>query len=518
MIPILYEKYDTAFLANGLGRLRDCITATVSEGRNDIYELDFTYPVTGAHFNEIQPGRIVAVTHDDTGDVQPFDIVSYSKPIDGVVTFHCVHISYRLTMQVVWATTITSLASALSLFGNVSGTRFTYDTDFTGTGFMAAADGVPRTVRQMLGGIEGSVLDTYGGELEFNRFNVFLHKARGTARDLTIRYGVNMVSYQEDTDYLGTYSACVPYWTGTDTNGGQIVVRGSRVDSGLPTASGRNDVVPLDLTDRFETKPTAAQLESMAAAYMSGNQVNLPSQTIAVDFIRLQDMPEYADYAPLMNCNLCDTVRVVFPEYGMDGRFKIVKTVYNVLADRYDSMELGTLSTTLAEALGITQTPEKYGAIGNWAIGGDLTVAGDASVAGDTTISGTLTVQGHGSYIGYQNSGSSTSVSLNTGTSYIATGQEFTLSEGKWIINAGIRFPSNATGTRRICIRNVSGSQNIGRSRQSCPALSGAQTDLTTICAVSVPAGGLTFGVWAQQNSGSTMNSIEVYWLYMRIA
>jgi phage minor structural protein len=447
MIPILYEKYDTAFLANGLGRLRDCITATVSEGRNDIYELDFTYPVTGAHFNEIQPGRIVAVTHDDTGDVQPFDIVSYSKPIDGVVTFHCVHISYRLTTQVVWATNITSLASALSLFGNVSGTLFSYSSDFSSSAYMAAADGVPRTVRQMLGGIEGSVLDTYGGELLFDKWTVKVCKARGEARDLTIRYGVNMVSYQEDTDYLGTYSACVPYWTGTDTNGGQIVVRGSRVDSGLPTASGRNDVVPLDLTDKFQDKPTAAQLEALALTYMTGKQVNLPAQTIAVEFFRLQDTPEYEDLAPLMNCNLCDTVRVVFPEYNMDGRFKIVKTVYNVLADKYDSMELGTLSTTLAEALGITQTPEKYGAIGDWAVGGDLTVAGDASVAGS------LTLGGHSGPIG-ELKGDTTGKTLTSVTATTSWQQvsSMSLTAGRWVCKGWASFNGSTAGTRYIYI------------------------------------------------------------------
>lgn len=517
MIPILYDSNETAFISNGLGRLRDCLTATATEERNSIFELDFTYPVTGAHFNEIIPGRIVAVTHDDTGDVQPFDIVSYSKPIDGVVTFHCVHISYRLTNQVVWSSNINSLASALTLFGNVSGTNFTYSADFTSSAYMAAGDGIPRTVRQMLGGIEGSVLDTYGGELKWDKWAVTLYKARGTARDLTIRYGVNLVNYQEDTDYLGTYSSCIPYWTGTDTNGAQVIVRGSRVDSGLPTASGRNDVAPLDLTEKFETKPTAAQLESLAASYMTANQVNMPAQTIAVDFIRLQDMPEYAGLAPLLTCGLCDTVQVVFPEYNMDGRFKIVKTVYNVLADRYDAMELGTLSTSLAEALGISQTPEKYGSIDDWAVGGDLTVAGTASVVGALSAA-SVTIGGHSSAVGAFNQGSTTTASLTTGTSYQATGQQFTLSEGKWIINAGIRFPSNSTGTRRICIRDVTNSSNLGRSRQSCPALSGAQTDLTTCCYVSVGSAGNTYAVWAQQNSGSTMNNIEVYWLYMRIA
>ena len=518
MIPILYDKSETAFTSNGLGRLRDCISCIVTEERNGIFECDFDYPVDGANFDLIQCGWVIAVEHDDTGDLQPFDIVSYSKPIDGIVTFHCTHISYRLSGQTVWASSINSLASALTLFGNVAGTPFTYSADFTSTNYMAAADGVPRTVRQMLGGIEGSVLDSYGGEYEWNKWQVILHRNRGQARDFIIRYGVNLLDYQEDTDYQGTYSSCVPFWVGSNDQGQQVVVRGSRVNSGLPTVSGRNDCVPLDLTEKFESKPTSAQLESLAASIMSAQQVNLPAQTINVDFVRLQDMSEYAGYAPLLQCRLCDTIKVEFPAYGLSGRFKIVKTVWNVLTERFDEMQLGSLSTTLAQALGIEQgSPEKYNTITNLSMSGDLTVGGDASVVGDLSAA-SVTIGGHASAIGSFNQGSTTTASLSTGTSYQTTGQQFTLSEGKWLINAGMRFPSNATGTRRICIRDVTNSSNLGRTRQSCPALSGAQTDLSTYCIVSVGSAGNTYAVWAQQNSGSTMNNIEVYWLYMRLA
>ena len=55
-----------------------------------------------------------------------------------------------------------------------------------------------------------------------------------------------------------------------------------------------------------------------------------------------------------MECRLCDTIKVVFPFYNTTGQFKIVKTVWDVLQDRYESMELGDLSVTLAEALGVS--------------------------------------------------------------------------------------------------------------------------------------------------------------------
>lgn len=352
MIPILYEKTETAFVSNGLGRLRDCISALVVEERNSIYELDFEYPVTGANYDLIQVGRIVAVTHDDTADVQPFDIVSFSKPINGIVTFHCVHISYRQSYLTVAGTNINSLSDAFTLLGTAEPTNpFTYTTDKTSSGYLAAADGIPRSVRSMLGGVEGSILDAYGGEYEWDKFNVILHSARGTFRNFDIRYGVNMLEYNEDYDISETYSACIPYWTD-----GEVTIVGDKQESGSQTITGRGECIPLDVSDKFESQPTKAEVEAMALSLMTRNNVTIPKQNIHVSFVRLQDMSEYEGVSPLLRCSLCDTIRVIFPDYGTSGNFKIVKTTWNVLNDRFDEMELGDLSVTLAEALGINNT------------------------------------------------------------------------------------------------------------------------------------------------------------------
>lgn len=396
MKPILYESNETAFTSNGLGRLQDCISCIVYEERNSLFECDFSYPVDGAHFDDIRCGRIITVTHDDSGDVQPFDIVSYSKPIEGIVTFHAVHISYRQSYLTVSGSNINSLSDAFTLFSTAQPENpFSYDADFESNAYFAAADGVPRSVRQMLGGMEGSILDSYGGEYEFDKFRVTLHRNRGVQRDFVIRYGVNMLKYQDDTDYSGTYSSCIPYWTGDDGNGGQTVVKGNRVDAPFSTYNGRNDCMPLDLTDKFETAPTAAQLESMALSYMQANQTNLPKQTISVDFARLQDFDEFEGFDSLLKCNLCDTVQVVFPRYNMSGTFKIVKTEFDVLRGKYNGMELGHLSTTLAQALGITTTANEISnGINNLSISGDFYAGGDVNASN--------ILKNGRNYIGYQ--------------------------------------------------------------------------------------------------------------------
>lgn len=393
MIPILYDTNETVFESNGLGRLRDCISCIVTEERNGIYECDFEYPIGGANYDLIQVGRIIGVTHDSATytteiptvgaladenndlltdenglsltapstrlvierDVQPFDIVSFTRPINGVVTFHCVHISYRQSYLTVAGRNINNISDAFALLKNYATPTnpFTYETDKGSTGYLASADGIPKTVRSMLGGIEGSILDAYGGEYEWDKFRVILHSARGQLRNFTIRYGVNMLEYNEEMDSSGTYSSCVPYWTD-----GTNAVIGTRQDSGVSTITGRGECVPLDVSDKFESQPTKAQVNAMGLSVMNSKNPMIPSQNIHVEFVRLQDMG-YENLSSLMECRLCDTIKVVFPFYNTTGQFKIVKTVWDVLQDRYESMELGDLSVTLAEALGITSSNDK---------------------------------------------------------------------------------------------------------------------------------------------------------------
>ena len=356
MIPILYEKDEVSFVSNGLGRLRDCISCVVTEERNGIYECDFEYPIDGVNYDRIQLGRIIAVEHDETNDVQPFDIVSYSRPINGVVSFHAVHISYRQCALTVSGTNINSLSDAFTLLGTAEPSNpFTYWTDKTSTGYMASADGIPHTVRSILGGMEGSVLDAYGGEYEWDTWTVKLWASRGSLKNFTIRYGVNLTDYQEEMDYADTYTSVIPYWTGQDDNGNDVVVKGDIQSTSYPSFNGSGRCIPLDVTDKFENQPTKAQVEAEGLAYINNNQPYLPAQNIKVDFVRISDTPEYAQFATLQQCKLCDSINVEFSQYGMTGQFKIVKTEYDVLREQYNTLELGTLSVTLAEALGINQ-------------------------------------------------------------------------------------------------------------------------------------------------------------------
>ena len=101
MIPILYEAGATDFSTNGIGRLSDCVSVRVTEERNSIFEVEFVYPITGEHYDDITVVKIIVITHDESGDKQPFKIYRKSAPISGQCVYNAHHISYALSNVIV---------------------------------------------------------------------------------------------------------------------------------------------------------------------------------------------------------------------------------------------------------------------------------------------------------------------------------------------------------------------------------------------------------------------------------
>ena len=376
MIPILYNKDETRFITNGVGRLTDCTRAVVTEERNGVYELEFDIPITGEHFNDISLGMIVACTHDDKHDIQPFVIYQRSVPdLNGIVTFNAHHISYRLNDVVVMPYTAGSVAAALQGISDnsVNANPFTFWTDKTTTA--SFVNDVPRNARNMLGGEENSILDVYGaGEYEFDKFDVKLYQNRGVDSDVEIRYSKNLVDLSQTIDESDSYNAIVPYWSdgegdvvllpegmlvfsGTEpqvaylTDHNLIIIR-AETDEPIEVAYTLADAAPMDLSDLFEEKPTVEQLRAAAIARFERSEAWLPNENLAVDFVQLWQTEEFKEYSALQRVSLCDTVSVYYPQVGISKvKQKVVKVEYNVLLDRYDSIELGSLQTSLGQAI-----------------------------------------------------------------------------------------------------------------------------------------------------------------------
>lgn len=344
MIPILYESTETQFTSNGLGRLVDTISATVTEERNGVYELEFEYPISGEKYDLIKEGRIVAVTHDETGDVQPFILYKRTATIDGKVKFNAHHLSYRLSNIVVKPFTASGIVDAMAQIvpNSMNPNPFVFWTDKVVTSQFE--NETPRSVRSLLGGERGSLLDVFGkGEYEFDKWTVKLHLNRGQDSGVTIRYGKNLSDITQEIDASGYYNAVAPYWKGED----ETVT--------LPDLVVLEDVdeiraVPLDLTNEFENAPTQAELRDMAQTRLENSSGINISENIKADFVQLWQTEEYKDYAPLQRVRLCDTVTIIYEPLGVYSiQKKVIRVKWNVLLDRYDEIELGDSQVTLAD-------------------------------------------------------------------------------------------------------------------------------------------------------------------------
>lgn len=374
MIPILYYAGETSFTSNGVGRLTDCISCKVTEERNGIYECEFQYPITGKHYQQmVENGGIISVIHDDKRDRQAFDIYRYTAPIDGIVTFYAHHISYRQSNIIVEPFSAPSCAAAIAGIKthSVTPNPFTYWTDKNVSSDYEIT--VPHAARAMLCGEQGSLLDVYGtGEYQFDNWNVKLYVNRGIDTQVTIRYGKNLTDIERDYDESGAFSAIAPYYQNDDGTTvylpeGYVVSPYALTfkvpwtdDNGNLMRDGNGEIiyfsplkivpVPMDFTGSFQTTPTTTQLRNAALAYMENNKTYLPDDNIKIDFVQLWQTPEYENVAALQRVALCDTISVYYPKLGIiQAGQEVIKVVYDVLLERYESMEIGKLQTTLTD-------------------------------------------------------------------------------------------------------------------------------------------------------------------------
>lgn len=337
MKPILYASTEREFATNGIGILSDAASCVVTEERNGSYELEMQYPVMGLHYASITYRSLILAKSKPDGESQPFRVYRISRPLGGLVTVYARHISYDLSGVVVppfSATGVEGVFDAIAEKAIPQDSGFTFWTDKNSTSGVATT--VPNSVRSLLGGIRGSILDVFGGEYEFDRFTVKLWRRRGEDRGVTIRYGKNLTAMEQDANCASVYTAVYPYWTSEDVT--------VELPEKIVEAPGTYDfvrILPLDLTSAFEGEPTPDQLRTSAQYYIVDNNVGVPRVSLSLSYAQLDG--EKVD--------LCDTLTVTFAEMGVNTTAKVIKTVFDVLQDRYSSVEIGDMRASISETI-----------------------------------------------------------------------------------------------------------------------------------------------------------------------
>lgn len=343
MKPILFEKDATVFTGLGLCYLPDAISCTVTEERNGSFELEMVYPVSGSFFDEIQEDRIIVAKSRENGTRQAFRIYRITTLISGEVTVNARHISYQLNFIPIPPVSGSGTAQAMMNAVKAAALEncpFTFQSNITGSKSYETT--IPTAFRTILGGMEGSTLDLFGGEFEWDNWNVKLLSARGSDKGVKIAYGKNLTALERSTDIGSLITGVAAYWAGQDADGNETVVYSSPavITNGNEANYSYGRTVVLDLSGEFDTVPTQAQVTTYATAYLAATTLTQVTEALSVDFVPLWHTSEYADSFK-NHVDLCDTVTVVYKHLGVNVKKKVTKTVYNVLLNRYESIELG---------------------------------------------------------------------------------------------------------------------------------------------------------------------------------
>ena len=347
MIPILYEANAVTFANNGLGRLSDAVSCVVNETLNGEYYATLKYPCTGIHASEIRQGRILYMKPNQDDGNQPFRIAKIQETMAGrMLTITANHISYDLGGYPVQPCSGTGATAALtSIKANSLVTNpFTVSTDLTDTTTEFTVEEV-KSFRACLGGDDGSILDTFGGELKFDGFSVALLQSRGSDKGAQIRYGKNLQSFVNVRSMESAYSGVVSFWQGSGSTviGNVIEATGA---SNFPTPK----IYINDVSGAYQTAPSTNQLDSDSYAYISANNIGQTYiDSVTVSFVPIWQTEEYKHLKNFEKIGMADSVGVIYNDYNFV--VKVVQYSFDVLVERYRSMTLGQKKETLLQSI-----------------------------------------------------------------------------------------------------------------------------------------------------------------------
>ena len=347
MIPILYPETETNFTSNGIGRLADAIFCEVQEELNGLFELTMTYPQNGIHAESIAERMFILAKPNQVSNPQPFRIYKVTKQAIGKrLVINAQHLSYDLNGFPVAPFTVTGVTPALSglVTNSLLTNPFSVWTDITNTTSQYMQT-IPASFRERLGGVRGSILDTFGGEFEWDKYTVKLHAHRGADNGVTIRYGKNLTEFTNERSTESFYTGAMAYWEKDDE-----MVSGT-VQYITDHASYPNEkILILDASQEYDEAPTSGQLDNYASDYIVNNNIGLPfKDNLTINFVPLWQTEEYKNVAPLERVSLGDTVTVLYNEFNVS--MKVISYYFDVLKNRYSQIELGTKKATLSDTI-----------------------------------------------------------------------------------------------------------------------------------------------------------------------
>ncbi len=374
MKPILYNKNETRFDTYGLGEI-DALKGNATRERNGNYSAYLEYPASGPLASVFEKEMKFKADAGTRTKNQTFEIVRIVKDSSSTIKIYAQHISHKLEyMSVRHGIKVSGTADlALKTWAKNLVGDYHFDTwsDIDTVLPVTFLVDKMENARLALGGVEGSILDIWGGEYEFDNQTVRLHKRLGRRAPTVLEYGRNILSAESDESIESAYTSVVPFATYTpESQEGDsrqqdpvlVTIPESYVDSKYVSMYANRRIKVVDFSGEFKDEGTGEgkkkdiltpeKLKALAIKYMESNRIGAPKINTKIEYVDLAQTLDYAERGWIEELELCDIVPVYYPEIGItEDDAKVTKVVYDFLNDRNESVEFGMIGESIRSAM-----------------------------------------------------------------------------------------------------------------------------------------------------------------------
>lgn len=365
MKPILFNKNEQQFDTYGLGEI-DVTTGNVTRERNGLYTFYAEYPANGPLASVLEKEMKIKVDAGLRTKNQTIEISRIVKDSSGVLKIYGSHIKHKLEyMAVRHGINLSGTASvALAIWANnlIGDYRFSTWSDIDTTGSTSFTADKMTNAHLALGGVEGSILDIWGGEYEFDNLTVRLHKQLGRRAPTVLEYGRNIISAESDESIEESYTSVYPFATYTPDSQGSdstpapvtVTIPGDYVDSKYISMYANRRIKVVDFSSEFKEKeiPTPDKLRAMTLKFMEHNKIGAPKINTKIEYVDLASTLDYQDNKIIEELEFCDIVPVYYPSIGItEDDAKVTKIVYDFVNERNESVEFGIIGESIRSAM-----------------------------------------------------------------------------------------------------------------------------------------------------------------------
>ena len=349
----IYLQNETNFNNNGIGFLTDVLSANVPESLNGDYYLTMKYQLNGHLADYLVEENIIKCKVAD-GSKQLFRIKRVIKDFT-TIEVYATHIFYDLLNNFILDTSPTNLDA--QTFGNWILSRTNYPTSFI---FYSDINNVKsaRYVRRnpvecIMGDIENSMLNIFGGDLERDNYTIKILAQRGSSNGIKLIFGKNITQIKITSDYSSIITRILPL--GFDG----LMLPETYIDS--PNIN--NYLTPKIAKVEFQNIQYDAEstqegiytniedaytaLREAATEYLK--LVDLPQINIKIDWVELSKTEEYKNYQAIETLHLGDYVTAEI--LGINYQTRVTKIIYNPLTNMIDNFEIGTIQKTIGNSI-----------------------------------------------------------------------------------------------------------------------------------------------------------------------